>query len=132
MKNSKTALAGAVLAFVTFALASSAAPAAQEGPAVSQEKACLQSNRMWGFNVVNERTLQVTDRTYKRYTVHMTSGCVGLNNAVLDVRLLSKTALGCLSQGDRVSFQNPDGLGRLSCIVTGVENYVPPPPKQGD
>ena len=131
MKSRKAVLAGAVLTFVTLALASSAAPAAPEGPAASEAKACLQSNRMWGFNVVNERTLQITDRTYKRYIVHMTSGCVGLNNAVLDVRLLSKTALGCLGQGDRVSFRNPDGLGRLSCVVTGVDNDVPPPPKAG-
>ena len=130
MKNHKAALLGAVALLVGAALTAAAQPEASAQSAPT-EKVCLQSNRVWGFDVVDERTLQITDRLYKRYTVRMTSGCVGLTKSVLDVQLRSKTELGCLGQGDRVSFRSP-GLGRLSCFVTEVENYVPPKSKEGD
>ena len=122
-------LLGAV--FSLSLLAASSAPGQPAPSPRASEKVCLQNNRIWGFDVVDEHTLAVTDRNYKRYTVHMRSGCVGLTKAVLDIRLRSTTALGCLGQGDFVSFRSP-GLGRLSCAVSGVENYVPaPPPQQG-
>jgi hypothetical protein len=38
-----------------------------------------------------------------------------------------KTSLGCLSQGDRVSFNSP-GLGTMSCTVTKVDAGVPSTP----
>src|SRR6266436_6732116 len=105
MKYKKLVLSSTAVALSLLAV-SAAAPAS--------EKVCLQNNRIWGFDVVDERTLAVTDRNYKRYTVHMRSGCVGLTKAVLDIRVRSTTALGCLGQGDFVSFRSP-GLGPLSC-----------------
>ena len=129
MKSKNAVLLGAVLVVAAGALSAWAQPQAPAS-APPPEKACLQNNRLWGFDVIDERTLTITDRTYKRYTVHMTSGCVGLTKAIIDIELRSKTALGCLERGDRVFFRSP-GLGRLSCFVTEVENYRPPAPKEG-
>jgi len=130
MKYKKLVLSSTAVALSLLAVSS--APAQQASAAApASEKVCLQNNRIWGFDVVDERTLAVTDRNYKRYTVHMRSGCVGLTKVVLDIRVRSTTALGCLGQGDFVSFRSP-GLGRLSCAVSGVENYMPAsPPQQG-
>lgn len=96
------------------------------------EKVCLQANRMQNYDIVDERTLRITDRFFKNYTVRMASGCVGLTKAATNVvlRLRSSLGLGCLGQGDSVAFNSP-GLGPVSCLVTGVENYAPPAPKQG-
>ena len=96
------------------------------------EKVCLQANRMQNYDIVDERTLRITDRFFKNYTVRMTGGCVGLTKAATNVvlRLRSSLGLGCLGQGDSVAFNSP-GLGPVSCLVTSVENYAPPAPKQG-
>jgi hypothetical protein len=94
------------------------------------DDACLQNNRIWGWQAVDDRTLLVTDRTYKRYTVHLTGGCVGLKTyAAATMAFATKTNLGCLSQGDKISFSMP-GIGPLSCFVTTVDAGVPstPPP----
>ena len=47
----------------------------------------------------------------------------------MNVVLQTRTSLGCFGEdGDRVTFNSP-GLGRLSCFVNSVENYVRPPPQ---
>ena len=129
--SSKTA-ALVCAALISTALGASVALSQQPGapPAASSEKICLQSNRMMNYDVLDDRTLVITDRFFKRYTVRMASGCVGLTPAAMNVVLRTRTSLGCFGQdGDSVAFNSP-GLGRLSCFVTTVENYVPPAPKQ--
>jgi hypothetical protein len=110
-------------------VAADAAGQQSASQAPGAEKVCLQTNRMMNYDIVDERTLVITDRFFKRYTVRMASGCVGLTKAAMDVVLQRRgTSLGCFGDGgDTVTFRSP-GLGRLSCIVTGVENYVPPQP----
>jgi hypothetical protein len=97
------------------------------------EKVCLQANRMMNYDIIDERALRITDRFFKNYTVRMASGCVGLTKAATNVvlRLRSSLGLGCLGQGDSVAFNSP-GLGPVSCLVTSVEAYVPPAPKQAE
>ena len=129
MRRQHAALIGAVL--MGAAVGASEAFSQQPEPASpDQQKVGLQPNRMMNYDVIDERTLVITDRFFKRYTVRMASGCVGLTPAAVNVILRTHTNLGCFGQnGDSVAFNSP-GLGRLSCIVTGVENYVPPQPKQ--
>jgi hypothetical protein len=98
-------------------------------PVLAAETACLQSNRIWGWQAVNDRTLIVTDRNYKRYTVSLTGGCVGLDKyAAAPLVVEARTNLGCMGQGDRVGFQAP-GLGRLTCTVTEVHDAPAAPGK---
>jgi Family of unknown function (DUF6491) len=123
-----------VAALISTTLGSSVALSQQAGApsAAPSEKVCLQSNRMQNYNVIDDHTLVITDRFFKRYTVRMASGCVGLTPAAMNVVLQTRTSLGCFGvDGDRVAFNSP-GLGRLSCFVTSVENYVPPAPKQAN
>ena len=98
----------------------------------AEDKACLQNNRIWGWQAVNDRTLILTDRSYQRYTVNLSGGCINLDRyagAKLVVR--TKTNLGCLSQGDTIDFNSP-GIGRLSCFVQGVRSGVPSTPPGPD
>ena len=95
------------------------------------DNACLQNNRIWGWQAVDDRTLIVTDRNYRRFTVHLTGGCIGLDKyagASLVVR--TATSLSCLAQGDRIAFNSP-GLGPLTCVVTDTKPGVPSPPPPG-
>jgi uncharacterized protein DUF6491 len=91
----------------------------------SEEKACLQSNRIWGWQAVNDHTLIITDRAYRRFTVSLRSGCIGLADyAGMALTVRTTTSLGCLAQGDMVRFNSP-ALGRLSCVVSSVRPGVP-------
>ena len=130
MSRKHAALAAAALISTSLGASVALSQQTDAPPAPSSEKVCLQSNRMQNYDVLDDHTLVITDRFYKRYTVHMASGCVGLTPAAMNVVLRTTTNLGCFGRsGDSVVFNSP-GLGRLSCFVTGVENYVPPAPKQ--
>jgi len=106
-------LAGSVAALV----------ALQTPPASAQtlrdEGACLQNNHIYGWTVVNERALIVNDRYGMRFSVNLSSGCVGLTNATFALRFITTTDLGCLTRGDRIGFEAP-ALGPMSCFVTDV------------
>jgi hypothetical protein len=120
--TNKPVLAAAGLVLGLLALSSSAVPVAF----ARDERACLQNNRIWSWNAVNERTLVVTDQYYRPFLVRLTSGCVGLTNATVALQFNTWTDLGCLEKGDRVSFRDPT-LGFLTCTVTEVQPYVPGP-----
>ena len=93
------------------------------------DNACLQNNRIWGWKAVDDRTLIVTDRNYKRFTVHLSGGCIDLDKyagASLVVR--TTTSLSCLMTGDRIAFNSP-GLGPLTCVVTDTQPGEPSPPQ---
>jgi hypothetical protein len=97
-------------------------------PVLAVENACLQSNRIWGWQAVDDRTLIVTDRQYKRYTVRLTGGCVGLDKYnALPLIVRTRTSLGCVGLGDRIAFDAPV-LGPLTCTVTEVKDGTPAPP----
>ena len=124
-----------IAAIVSTTLGASVALSQQtDAPPAPAEKVCLQANRMMNYDIIDERTLRITDRFFKNYTVRMASGCVGLTRAPTDLRLQlrSSLGLGCFGQqGDSVVFTSP-GLGRLSCVVTSVENYVPETAKKAE
>ena len=123
MRNVVLASASGI-ALCVLALSSSAIPVAFARS--SAERACLQNNRIWSWNAVNERTLVVTDLYYRPFLVRLTSGCVGLTNATIALQFNTWTNLGCLGRGDRVSFREP-ALGFMTCTVMEVQPYVPGP-----
>ena len=112
-----------VLAAMVASLAAAAAAAAAAG-AAAQEKICLRNNRIWSWDVVNERLLVVEDMDHKKFAVHLTGGCVGLDNARLTLAFQTATHLGCMTQGDKVLYRAP-ALGRMSCVVTQVDAVRP-------
>jgi hypothetical protein len=113
----------------TAILASMILSAILTAPAFGTEaQACVQNNRIWAWDAKDDRTLIITDRDYKKYTVNLRGGCVGLGRNYIGVAitLITRTSLGCLTRGDRVAFNSP-ALGRLSCFVADVKAVVPPP-----
>jgi len=84
-----------------------------------QEVACLQNNHIYGWTVVNERALIVNDQYGMRFSVDLSSGCVGLTNATYALRFITTTDLGCLRRGDRIGFEAP-ALGPMSCFIREV------------
>lgn len=94
-------------------------------PNPPQQKTCLQNNRIYTWRVVNNRELIVGDIQGNVFTVRLSGGCVGLNDSILAMRFVTKTNLGCLSAGDRVSYREPV-LGQMSCFVNEVRPGLEP------
>ena len=91
-------------------------------PVYDEGGACLQNNRIWGWRVLDERTLVVNDIRNRPFMVRLSGGCVGLTNANIQIAFRTSTNLGCLRRGDQVMFREPT-LGAESCFVTEVEPY---------
>jgi hypothetical protein len=120
-----SALLAAFTAIPVLAADTADKPAA---PLREGDDACLQNNRLWSWNVVNGRTLSITDRTNKTFTVRLASGCVGLTNLIPGIEIRGIGSLSCVRRGDFVRFVEPT-LGRMSCAITAVER-VPEKPAQ--
>ena len=90
-------------------------------PALAQDqKVCLQNNRVWSWDVLNNRTLVVEDRDRNKFAVSLSGGCVGLDDARLTLAFRTSSRLGCMERGDRVLYR-AQGLGRMSCLITDVQ-----------
>ena len=81
---------------------------------------CLQNNRIWSTSVVNDRTLIVRDRQNNPFVVELSGGCSGLTSSLGGINFRTRTNLGCLSRGDRVSFRNTAMRSRDTCFVRNV------------
>ncbi len=115
----------ALLAISAMAVCFAPHPASAQAAAPSPEKICLQNNRIWSWNAVNDQLLIVTDRTYRRYIVRLSGGCIGLSSyPLMALRFNTWTSLGCLQRGDTIAYRAP-GLGRLTCFVHEVQPYSP-------
>jgi hypothetical protein len=117
-------------ALTTLAVLPSAPASAQYFGDRRDDTACLQNNRIWGWRVINERTLIVNDRQNRPFVVRLSGGCIGLTNANMRMGFHTWTNLGCLARGDRVSFVAP-ALGQQSCFVQDVQPFRGAVPGRG-
>ena len=101
-------------AALTSAVLHSSAPASAQ-----PSGACLQNSRIWSTSVVDDRTIIVNDRFGSPFVVELSGDCTGLTTNLGPVNFRTRTSLGCLSRGDRVSFRHRT-LGRNTCFVRDV------------
>lgn len=90
-------------------------------PAFAQsEGVCLRNNQIWSTSVVDDRTIIVNDRSGNSFVVQLGGGCQGLRtNFGQRVSFNTRSNLGCLTRGDRISFTHRT-LGRNTCFVRDV------------
>jgi len=113
-------LAFALAVGFPFAADGQPAPAAR-APAA---KACLRLDMVNGWNVVNDKTLIVTDRVGKKFTVSLMPGCLDLKfNERLGFRSLGGTGLSCLGHNDYVLVPPGAGQPRQRCFISDVQAY---------
>jgi len=113
-------------------------------PALAQPNVCLQLNRVYNTKVVDSQTLYATDLQHRPYLIHMTSRCVGLNQASENLSLRRANGIGteyeCLQRGDILGYSfpgdptmglrsiTPHGVQtQMQCTVDSVTPTVPPP-----
>ncbi len=130
IQKTLTILASAFVMGVAAAVIFTALPATPV-VAANTDRSCLQNNRIWSWGVVNDRTLIVADRQDRQFLVRLTGGCIGLRYEMTALRFQTWTNLGCLGQGDRVTFNAP-ALGQMQCVVTDVQPYNRAPMRRYD
>ena len=114
----RTLLLAASAVLVTAVLSSSVPVSPADA---RSNRACLRNNRIWSTSVVDDRTLVVKDRQNNPFVVELSGGCIGLTSSLGRVNFRTRTDLGCLTRGDRVSFRNPAFRGRPdTCFVRDV------------
>ncbi len=115
-----------IIAFAAMLVSAGAAGAGETQAPREGGEACLQNNRLWGWSVVDNRTLSITDRAQRRFRVRVAEGCVGMRRSTvsaIEFRSFSLN-LSCIGPGDFVRFVDPT-LGRLTCAVQSVERELP-------
>ena len=90
------------------------------------EKACLRQDMVHGWDVVNDKTLIVTDRVGKKFTVALMPGCLDLKfNERLGFKSFGGTRLSCLGHNDVVLVPQGGGLPAQRCFISDVQAYSP-------
>ena len=118
MRTHRVAAAALLLAAagVVSALPNAADPAfAQSG------STCLQNNRIWSTSIVDDRTIIASDRFGNPFVVELSGECTGLTRNFGRIDFRTRSNLGCLGRGDRVSFRDRT-LGRNTCFVRDVHS----------
>jgi len=102
---------------------------AQTKPAA---QVCLRQNMVWGWNVVDDKTLIVTDKLQKAYKVSLTPGCFNLKFQMrLNLRSYSGMSLSYLARNDYVLVPPNGGMPAQRCLISDIALCAPPsiPPK---
>ena len=100
--------------------------AAKAQPAASPG-VCLRQDMVNGWTVVNDRTLTVTDRVGKKFTVSLAPGCRNLKfNQRLAFSAFSGTGLACLGHNDYVLVPPGGGDPGQRCLIAGVQANAAP------
>ena len=105
-------------------------------PALAQPaasgKVCLRQDMIYGWDVVNDRTLIVSDRVGKKFTVTLMPGCLDLKfNLRLGFKAFGATGLSCLGHNDYVLVPAGGGQPQQRCFISDVQAYKAPPPAGG-
>jgi hypothetical protein len=95
------------------------------------EGACLQRNRMSSWRPIDDRTLEMTDRDMKKYTVQLRSRCTLATRTSARLVYRNWTNLSCLRGGEVITVFAPGGV-RGTCVVSGVQAADAPAPAGGN
>ena len=119
----------AALAFFAFAIPLAAqAQTASMTPAKPASPVCLRQDMVWGWNVVDDKTLIVTDKAHKAYKVSLKAGCFDLKwHLRLGFKSYSGLGVSCLERNDFVTAPPDAGMPAQRCFILDIAAYAPPP-----
>jgi hypothetical protein len=93
--------------------------------------ACLRSTNIRGWDVVDSRTLMVTNNRREQFRVDLVGVCSGLDNANIALGFESLSELSCLGSGDSVHY-NDVAFGHQRCTISSVEQVETPEDEAAD
>jgi hypothetical protein len=105
-----------------------AAQAASVAPVKPASPVCLRQDMVWGWNVVDDKTLIVTDKAHKAYKVSLKAGCFDLKwHLRLGFKSYSGMGISCLERNDYVIVPPDAGMPAQRCFISDIVAYTPPP-----
>jgi hypothetical protein len=120
--------ASALFAFIVPLAAQAQTPTV--APAKPASPVCLRQDMVWGWNVVDDKTLIVTDKAQKTYKVSLMAGCHDLKwHLGLGFKGYSGLGVSCLERNDTVIVPPDAGAPTQRCLISDIAAYAPPPPK---
>ena len=89
---------------------------------------CLRQDMVWSWNVVDDKTLIVTDKARKAYKVSLKPGCFDLKwHLGLGFKSYSSFGISCLARNDFVLVPPQAGMPAQRCFISDIVAYAPPP-----
>jgi hypothetical protein len=93
--------------------------------AFAQGNVCLRSQWIDNWEIVDDKTLIVTDRRDQQYKIGLVGVCAGLQQTRFSLAFESLSELSCLRTGDSIHY-NDLTFGRERCTISSIESYVAP------
>jgi len=115
-----------ILAAVALAAGMVSSPLAWAATAAPGDTSCLEPIRLHSWNVVNDRTVIVTDTARRNYKVSLMPGCYNLKFAFrLGFKPFSPSRLACMGRGDFITAPGDAGMPRQTCPIDSIVAYTP-------
>ena len=114
-----------IAAFVFFVflvpLSARAQTAAMAPAKTPPQQVCLRQDMVWGWKVVDDKTLIVTDKAQKIYKVSLKPGCLDLKwHLRLSFQSYSGMGVACLSRDDYVIVPPETGMPPQRCLISDI------------
>ena len=91
--------------------------------AYAQGNICLRSQHIYNWEIVDDKTLIVTDRRDQQYKLGLVGTCAGLQQTRYSLAFESLSELSCLRPGDSIHYDDLT-FGRERCTISSIESYV--------
>ena len=91
--------------------------------ALAQDNFCLRSNQIYNWEIVDDKTMIVTDRRDQQYEIGLVGSCAGLQQTRFSLAFESLSELSCLRPGDSIHY-NDLSFGRERCTISSIESYI--------
>ena len=97
----------------------------------AQGAICLRSRDIYNWEIIDDKTLIVTDRRDDHYKLGLVGTCAGLQQTRFSLAFESLGELSCLRPGDSIHYDDL-GFGRERCTISSIESYTSSPADPGE
>jgi hypothetical protein len=101
-------------------------PAVQAQTAQPGDANCLVPRHLYGWKVLDDRTVIVTDQGRHPFKLSLAPGCTGMQFSMgLGLKSFNISRLECIQRGDSVVVPAGGGMPRQNCFINTIEAYTP-------
>jgi len=91
--------------------------------AFAQENICLRTQRIDNWQVVDDKTLILTDRLDRQYKLGLVGACTRLQQTRFSLGFETFSELSCIRPGGSIRFTDLT-FGPQRCRITSIESYI--------
>jgi hypothetical protein len=91
-------------------------------PAAAQGGACLRSQRIDNWKVIDDKTLIITDRADRQFKIAVVGTCAELQRTRFSLGFETLSELSCIRPGDAIRYDDPS-FGPERCVISSIELY---------